>query len=82
MQVNRARRRVGLRVLVVFLALGTGWLLERAIRGPHALGGAPIGEPRSNGGAATGAPAPPSGGVRPASTEPEYDRSDLILSQG
>jgi hypothetical protein len=73
---------VGLGVLAVFLALGTGLLLERAIRGPHALGGAPIGEPRSNGGTATGAPAPPNGGARPASAEPEYDRSDLMLSQG
>jgi hypothetical protein len=80
MNTTRARRTIGFSVLVMLLALGTGWLVERTIRGSHALGGAEI---RGSGGAAaTGEPAKPSGAARPASIDQGYDRSDLILSQG
>jgi hypothetical protein len=80
--MTRARRAIGFGVLVMLLALGTRWIVERAIRGSHALGGAAIRGSHSDGGAATGEPAKPNDGVRPAATDPEYDRSDLILSQG
>ena len=70
MKMTRARRTIGF-ALVMFLALGTGWIVEKAIRGSH-----------SHDGAATAEPAKPNDAVRPAATDQEYDRSDLILSQG
>ena len=70
MKITRARRTIGF-ALVVLLALGTGWVVEKAIRGPH-----------SHDGAATGEPAKLNDSVRPAATDQDYDRSDLILSQG
>ena len=79
MNMTRARRVIGFFVLVMLLALGTGWIGEKAIRGRD-----------SDGGVATGEPAKPNDAVRPAATtrpgiapgDEEYDRSDLILSQG
>ena len=77
MKMTRARRTIGF-AFVVFLALGTGWVVEEAIRGPHSHDGAAT----ANDGAATGEPAKPNDSVRPAATDQDYDRSDLILSQG
>ena len=79
MNMTRARRVIGFFVLVMLLALGTGWIGEKAIRGRD-----------SDGGVATGEPAKSNDAVRPAATtrsgiapgDEEYDRSDLILSQG
>ena len=76
MKMTRARRMIGF-ALVVLLALGTGWVVEKAIRGPHSHDGAAT----ANDGAAT-EPAKPNDSVRPAATDQDYDRSDLILSQG
>jgi hypothetical protein len=80
LKMNRARRAIGFSVLVMLLALGTGWMVERAIRGSHALGGAEIRGSHSR--AATGEPTKPNDAVRPAASDQEYDRSNLILSQG
>ena len=77
-----ARRTIRFSVLVMVLALCTGWIVERAIRGPRAPSGAAIDGSHSDGGAAAGEPAKPSGAVRPVPTDQEYDRSDIILSQG
>ena len=70
MKMPRAWRTVGFG-LVILLALGTGWIVERAIRVSH-----------PHAGALTGEPATPTDAVRPTATDQEYDRSDLILSQG
>ena len=82
MSMTRARRTIGFSVLVMLLALGTGWIVERAIRGSHALGEAEIRGSHSDGGVATGEPTKPNDAVRPAATDQEYDRSDLTLIQG
>ena len=70
MTMTRARQTIGFGVLVTLLALATMWIVERSTHGSH-----------SNSGAATVEPAKRNDEVRPAATE-EYDRSDLILSQG
>jgi len=70
MKMTRTRRTVGF-AFVLLLALSTGWVVERTIRGSHPPGSATTGEP-----------AKPNDAVRPAATDQDYDRSDLILSQG
>ncbi len=68
------RRMIGLALVIVFAVAGSGWALERAFSKAHARGAAPVVEPAS-------APLTPS--AKPAATnDVEYDRSDLILSQG
>jgi hypothetical protein len=74
-----ARRTIGFSVLVMLLALSMGWIVERA-HAPQAGGG--IRGSQSDGGAAASQPAPASDAVRPAATDPDSDRSDLLLSQG
>jgi hypothetical protein len=70
MKMTRAWQTVGF-ALVMLLVLGTGWVVEKTIRGP-----------RPHGAATTGEFAKPSEPERPAATDQEYDRSDLLLSQG
>jgi hypothetical protein len=70
MKMTRAWQTFGF-ALVMLLVLGTGWVVEKTMRGVH-----------SHGNAATGEPAKPNDAVRPAATDQELDRSDLILSQG
>ena len=82
MNMTSARRTIGFCIVVMLLAPGAGWVVERAIHGSHALGGGAIRGSHSDGGVATGEPTKPNDAVRPAATDQEYDRSDLILSQG
>lgn len=82
--MNRTRRTIGLSALAVFIVLGTGWALEKASTNPHRQGGAAVNEPTR---ATDAMPTPLSReprDVRPATTDSsqEYDRSDLLLSQG
>jgi hypothetical protein len=76
-----ARRTIGFSVLVMLLALSTGWIVDRALHGTHP-GGAGIRGSQSAGDAAAGDPAPATDAVRPAATEQDFDRSDLLLSLG
>ena len=76
-----ARRTIGFSVLVMLLALTTGWIVERATHAPHA-GGIGIRGSQSDGGAAASEPTPASDSARPAATEQDSDRSDLLLIQG
>ena len=76
-----ARRTIGFSVLVMLLALSTGWIVDRALHGTHS-GGAGIRGSQSDAGAAAGEAAPTSDAVRPAATDQDSDRSDLLLSQG
>jgi ABC-type oligopeptide transport system substrate-binding subunit len=74
--MNRTRRTIGLSVFVMLVVLGTGWALERkASSNSHRQGGAEVTEPAKS--------SEPSD-VKPAATDSnqEYDRSDLLLSQG
>ncbi len=81
--MNKARRAIGLTALVILAVLCTGWALEKAYSA------------QANRGIDTSEPAKPrEGSVTPISVEPrgaqpgsiepsqEYDRSDLLLSQG
>lgn len=72
-------RVIGLSALAVLVVLGTGWAIEKS---SHAQGRAPL-----------SAPAAPEAATAPNTREPEiqpaavdsnqeYDRSDLLLSQG
>ena len=67
------RRTIGLVLFIIFAVAGSGWALDKAFSKSHARGAAPVVEPAS-------APLTPS--AKPAPIEVEYDRSDLILSQG
>ena len=68
---SRLPRTIGLAVLATLLVLGAGWILEKATSSPQSLGAPTISEP-----------AKPSTTVKPAPTDQENDRSDLVLSLG
>jgi hypothetical protein len=72
--MSRTRRMIAVGVFITLAVLGTGWALEKAFSGSDSHAGA-VGEPTSAGDT-VGRPA------LPTDTSPEYDRSDLILSQG
>ena len=73
--MSKTRRMIGLGVLVILaVVLGTGWAVERA---SHPQRGVDISSPAQPTDSAS-ASVPDE---RPAATE-EYDRSDLLLSQG
>jgi hypothetical protein len=82
--MNRTRRTIGLSAFVMLVVLGTGWALEKASSNSHKQGGAAVSEPAKASDAVTTPLAREPLDVQPAATDssPEYDRSDLILSQG
>ena len=65
------QRAVGLFALVALLALSMGFILEKARIGTPAPGVPAVGQPVRPGDAA-----------KPGTTDPAYDRSDIVLSQG
>ena len=78
--MSRTRRTIGLSVFVMLVVLGTGWALEKkASSSSQKQGGAAVTEP-----AKASEPSDESPEVKPAATDSnqEYDRSDLLLSQG
>ena len=81
---KQTRRRIGIGVFVALVALGTGWELEWASSGSHRQDGGAVAAPAKASDAVT-APLPrePWDDL-PAATDSsqEYDRSDLLLSQG
>jgi hypothetical protein len=81
---NRTRRTIGLSALVILIVLGTGWALEKASSNSHRQGGAAVSEPAKASDAVTTPVSREPLDVRPAATDSsqEYDRSDLLLSQG
>ena len=85
--MTRTRRTIGIGAFIVLAALGTGWALEKASSNSQARSGAALDPTRANDAETapiTRDPADPSVGSRPVTTDstPEYDRSDLLLSQG
>jgi hypothetical protein len=85
--MNRTRRTIGVSAFIM-LVLGTGWALEKAFSNSHTGVGTAVIE-RPNTSDTVIPPLTPersdeSVDRRPATTESslEYDRSDLILSQG
>jgi len=79
---NRTRRTIGLSAFVVLVVLGTGWAIEKASSNSHRQGGAAVSEPAKANDAVTTPLSREPLDVQPAATDSEYDRSDLILSQG
>jgi hypothetical protein len=78
--MNRTRRTIGLSVFVMLVVLGTGWALEKkASSNSQKQGGAAVTEP-----AKASDSSDESFEVKPAATDSnqEYDRSDLLLTQG
>ena len=74
--MNRTRRAIGLSALVILAVLGTAWAMERSAH--------PQTHPTTIESTRPSDVAPVE--VQPAAAspavEPEYDRSDLLLSQG
>ena len=76
--MSKTQRAIAIGTVILLAALGTGWTLEK---GPshRREGGVP---------AVSDSPTIPPASAAPASTPPtpapseEYDRSDLLLSQG
>ena len=65
------RRAIGLFALVTLLALGMGYVLEKASIGTPAPGGP-----------AAGQPVRPGDVTQPRPADTDYDRSDLVLTFG
>ena len=70
--------------LAILIVLGMGWSLEKAASNAHRQGGAAASEPGKANDAVTLPNAQEPKDEQPAATDAiqEYDRSDLILSQG
>ncbi len=82
--MNRTRRTIGLSAFGMLVVLGTGWALEKASSNSHTQSGAAVSEPAKASDAVTTPVSRETLDVQPAATysSPEYDRSDLTLSQG
>ena len=77
--MSKTRRMIGLGVLVTLTVLGSGWALERAASHSHGPGSSFLSPAKTGDTPAT----PAASSERPAADlGPEYDRSDLLLSQG
>ena len=81
--MSKTRWMIALGVLVTLVVLGTDLVLEKAFSNYHPQGGAAVREPVKASDAAT-APLTLEPVDMPAATDSgqEYDRSDLLLSQG
>jgi hypothetical protein len=79
--MNRTRRTIGLSAFVMLVVLGTGWAVERA---SHTPGAAAVSEPAMARDAVVAPVSREPLDVQPVATDSsqEYDRSDLLLSQG
>lgn len=86
--MNKTRRIIGVGAFIMLAVLGAGWALEKASSSSRTHGGAAVVEPTKTGDAVTApltrTPQDESAGGAAATIDssPEYDRSDLILSQG
>jgi len=82
--MNRTWRTIGLSAFVMLVVLGTGWALEKPSSSSRTQGGAAVSDPAKESDAVPTTPSREPSQVHPAATgsSPEYDRSDLILSQG
>ena len=81
---KRTRQRIGISVFVMLVVLGTGWELERAASSSHRQDGGAVAEPAKASDAVTTPLSREPWDDVPAAADPsqEYDRSDLLLSQG
>jgi hypothetical protein len=79
--MTRTQRTIGIGAFVMLAVLGTGWALEK---GYSTQRGVAVDEPATETDAINAPDSSQPMDERPAANDasPEYDRSDLILSQG
>lgn len=77
--MSKTQRAIAIGTVILLAALGTGWTLEKGPSQRRAGGGPTVSDSPTTISPASGAPesAPP-----PPVPSEEYDRSDLVLSQG
>ena len=82
--MSQTRGTIGISAFVVLVACSTGWAVEKVPSNSHAQGEAKGTEPAKATEAVVTPVSRESLDLRPGSTDSsqEYDRSDLILSQG
>ena len=82
--MSNTRRTLGVAAFTLLAVLGTGWALERASTNARPDGSAAVvGPVNANENDPPHAPLAPQPADGPAAdSSPEYDRSDLLLSQG
>ena len=84
--MSKTRRTIGVALFTVLALVGAGWALEKALNNSHAQGGAAVVEPTRAADTVTAPlmrePSDESVGGQTAGSTLEYDRSDLLLSQG
>ena len=81
--MNRTWRAIGVSAFVMLAVLGTGWAVEKASSGSRTQGTAAVsGLAKTSDPVTTPATREPSYVRSTTESSPEYDRSDLILSQG
>jgi hypothetical protein len=81
--MNRTRWMIALGVLVTLVVLGTDLALEKAFSSYHSQSGAAVREPvKASEAAAAPLTVEPVDMPAAADSGQEYDRSDLLLSQG
>jgi hypothetical protein len=73
MAINGTRRAIGLSAFLILVAMGSGWALTKTSSVPASTPPA-VTEPARDDSRRPD--------IQPAATEPEYDRSDLLLSLG
>jgi hypothetical protein len=81
--MSKTRQTIGISAFVMLVGFGTGWALDEISGNSPAQSGAAIERVNKNN-AVTAPVSRESLGTPPAATDSsqEYDRSDLILSQG
>ena len=83
--MNETRRAMGIGALTVLAVMGTGWAIERAATSAHKPGAGvvePVKVRLAEPAAPASEPRDESAGGVPVDSSLEFDRSDLILSQG
>jgi len=80
--MSMTRRTIGIGAFIVFAVIGTGWALDKAANNAKGRTEVSIQEIMPTGALTTPSTDGSTGALPAADTSPEYDRSDLLLSQG
>lgn len=82
--MSKTLRALGISAFVMLVVCSTGWAVEKRSSNSHSQVGAVVAETATENDAVTEPVSRESLDLRPGATDPsqEYDRSDLILSQG
>jgi len=79
--MSMTRRTIGVGAFILLAVIGTGWAVDRAANNTQARSGVSVEAMTQTSPVKTSTDE--SAGARPGvDTSPEYDRSDLLLSQG